>query len=643
MSENLALTALSSLLLLAGHFTRTFRFGFLLEGSLKSSRNRILWGLNISYVINYFFPFRFGEIVRIIFTTQRPSIKSISLTALFLFMERSHDLLVLCSTSIILFISLGNSAFFDVANSLFKILLSFLTGVLLLTYKKDAAKRSIYSISKRFEPILQTKFMDAVFISIFAWRRNVKRLMSLRYQLLTVAMWASYFGSLYVASQIFWIDDGRFDELYLYAYGVTTNFWQLDYLPGGNQQATYSRVLFATSAIIFVLLTATFMWGKVKASSRSWENYEEQRPVSFVNVTEQKNFLSTYFEGRNAHFCNSYLKLNGNSLIIRDSSGASTATTAVIQQGEKVLFRKYDGVDPQYLKSQSRKMRDLHELGYVEILKEHDLESFFAFDMPFKPELISLSQFSSYLTNENFKDLSYEILTKYESRIRNASIKSSNEVRCIEYEKTNKYLVSQMKKRTHLIPALVKHYSLPEGEIILNGNRLTPLSSLLEYIDGFDEFDLHIAGEPHLIVHGDLTPDNIVVDVKNPIDYYLIDPDPRIHYGSLLVDISKYLNFYLIGFAALEHIDLRRESESVFNVSQQELERFKIVKASILEHFQVNCSMAVFQRQLLNYELVHTLRVMAYQPRDKQIKILLRFLQEFSDNKELVSQTRRSY
>ena len=633
MSNSFTLVLLSTLLFSVGHTVRTIRFKMLLNNGLETTTVRLLWGLNLGYLINFFFPFRFGELIRLLVSARTISIQSISILFTFLVIERTFDLLVLLFLSLLLWASTDQKAFLESCTLLltpFVILSSFAIAIL---YAKKTVKRLIFNLASRFESSIQIKILDAAFNSILLAQRNMKILKNVKFHFATVFMWSSYLASLLCLANISMTKVGNFAKLWTVTFGISTNFWQLESDLDAVLSTGYKSAFFSTILLLgLVGIVVHILFSKYTVKTQSEENLF--RPLTFANGDQKLEFLKIYFLGDHTSFCRSYIKLNGDDLIIRDSSGASSATTAIVTNEDSVVYRKYDRYNPEVLQLQARKMLLHKEVGYVEIQKTHNLPGLFAYDMPYKPNVISLSDYRYFVKQDKFIHVSKSILQNHYQTSRNLIKKTPlDKVKNAESE-SRRYLVSRLKSRIKLIKEIANEFSLPgNSNLFCNGEVVMSVDEVINHLESFEERKLITSIDLSSLIHGDFSPENIVIDLLSHENYRLIDPDPKLEIGSVLVDFAKYVNFFLVGFSELTSMKVNRIDVNSFHISEDGIEIYEKLRDINFLFDEKDVNVNEVQRVLLYNQLIHTLRIMPYQSNHNRLKIYLRFFREFSKQK----------
>jgi hypothetical protein len=544
-------------------------------------------------------------------------------------LERIHDLISLIIISFGIFAIAPNQFMLHLIREFIIGLIILASIVSVIAYQKTYTKRLIVKVLAYFDSKIQITIMESLFLASRSLRRDLKKFRTKRFLLLTIGMWLFYLAATVILA-LYFIDDGNSLETWWGRLFSITNYSQESNIIGLTSLSTHYLIFFIL-IIIFLIIFALFVKNLEKTKFNETSMITAER-LTFVDEDARRSFYIDYFAEQDREFCESFFNVNIGHIVLKNLSGASGAKTAMIDTGHSQVYRKYQSKEGiQSLRAQVEKIQNSRSVRYANISEVHDLPGYYAYDMPLDAEFITLSEYQRYLSDNK---LSAEIARFIRMYLNEASqispeLYEAKDGQTARQSANSSYLLSRMKGRMATIDELVKFYELDEYEnLFVNDLPICSIRDLRQIVWAMQPADIQRNQQAISMLHGDFTPENIVVNLNDLENCYLIDPDPNIRVGDVLIDVSKFCNFFLHDFDRVESARFRIARQNEFSLDTSHLSRYRTIRHAILT-LGGTLSEADDLQKLRNLQLIHCFRVLPYQPTETRMKLLLYSLSEY--------------
>lgn len=590
--------------LILGHSIRVKRWNNLLPGRDDSTRSIQFTSLSLGYVVNFFVPFRLGEVVRAgVFSYLGK--QSFALSFASVIFERVFDLLV-WGAILIWFISSENPEY-NISESLFIIVgvvLFFVLCSLIGTNK--SIKKVLNSITGIFNDEISYSLrhffwcLNEVYI---CFRKNLNC-----YIINSALMWVSYLISYNLIAK----STGASPEILIYSLfdsPLNSTFKLL--------QNTFSSEMFA-SMTLFFLSPVLFIFAYYLIKNKySFEPVKVLRWFEFNNDTlpnkrdlfsteeQYKLFLARNFRNDVDLISEFYKRGMGNDVILyRIFHGGSDALTALISSDNSMYVRKFaSDLGTKKLQEQKKWLcKYSSELVLASVVRDHELNGNYIYDMPYSHTSIDFYEF----IHSASLDASWAHLVDVLNSVKNFHARMSTGV--AEDSMIESYLSTKMVDNFNKIKTLSPIFS-DTAQVVINGKKidLDEISNWINDPSRTQDFKFKEVS----IIHGDLTIENIIIDKNHENGWFIIDPNVGNFFESPLLDYAKLMQSLHLGYESLNrsincHFENGEIKVSIFRSSQY---------AAIYEKYKqwiINEFGQDFLKEVLLHEIIHYTRLVPY-------------------------------
>ena len=586
------------LIICLAHVIRVFRWELLIGTYEKPNGIRLTKSLALGYFLNYFLPFRVGDLARAVYAGRRmQNGRGFALATVIV--ERCLDVIVV-GVMFIAFaiIGIGNTAtdgtvnadglvgnaqsvdninMLDIlgTNSGYYIILGVgvLAGLLVVYALRKYIKRLIYLVCGLLNEKYEEKLLRFFWALIWGFKDIISRLPKVKLAVYTVLMWGLYLCS-YSAFSVFLEESGvsrsfrdvffsLFDQTSLLSSGLSNGF------SFGSETGWYALFLLVPS---IMLLFIAILWDRFvgyneprenlstnnDASVSTYRSAEHLNLIPQTNTDERRTFLKMYFAGEKKEYIENYLKINRNILVLRDYSAGSNATTILCTDGEQSFYRKYafqgvakklsDQID--WLKAHER------AIPVADIIREDISDGVCFYDMPYYSDAITLFEYTQAGEKEKAWEVIESVLGILEERLY-TNFKSVKDEKSVDVcqntgdggqgseadnsvARLEEYVAEKATKNLDRIlndrgiSELLKYES-----VIINGKEYSNLNKYVDLLIGEKLIEI-FKNDKISEIHGDLTIENIICKRDDP-DFYLIDPNTGNIFDSKFIDYAKLL------------------------------------------------------------------------------------------------------
>ena len=525
----------------AAHLIRVARWQLFIEIYEKPQKSSLMRALSAGYVLNYFLPYKLGDVVRAVLSG-RKMFSGLSLGFSSVIVERYLDIvtvgLIFICLSIVTGMEVWDSVRFYASAA---VLLLFFS---LAAYAaRGKLKKGIKKFAEIFNERIELGILKFAWTLIWNFKDIFQKIGRLRLIVYTIAMWCCYLLSYSFVGLTFRSGPNG-------TYSWIDVFLML-FTQSGLQSSTY-RVLFPDAggggdflswllrAYIFapLLLLAVFSF---LPSGKKPPKVERQRLnlLPHLNKTERRQFLELYFSNQKHDFIMNYLEINQNISIIRDYSAGSNAATMLCTDGSAMFFRKYAfSADGDKLYEQVQWLRAYSGLLPLSRVKDcKKTAAYCYYDMEYVNGAVSFFEYMHSAPVEKSWDVIVGVLESLEKSVYQIDAAKADPATL------HAYIEAKVSANLRKIRAAALFRELSQYDaVFINGVQYPNL----RYYEPFlrEECLLRIfRDDPCSVIHGDLTVENIICTdiLEERAKFYLIDPNTGNIHNSASMDLGKIL------------------------------------------------------------------------------------------------------
>lgn len=605
---------LSILIICLAHFFRVLQWELFVSTYEKPRKRSLLQALSFGYIVNYFLPFKIGDLVRAYIAGRKmKNGKGFALATVII--DRCLDIIVV-GVIFGIFSILGIGKNSDLSFRYYIMLaISLILFIALVYLFRNKVKILVRFVAGLFNPFIEERILRFSWALIWSFKDIFMRLSKIRLLIYNISMWILYILSYWFFGNflsrngmgIRWTD--IFISLFAKNSIVSSGFLI------SNNILWYSLYYLVPSIIL--IMVSLFIVDKEHTAD---EESDYLNLLPHINEDERRNFLELYFSGKKNEYIKDYLDMNRNILILRDYSAGSNATTILCTRGGNNFFRKYafdDDADKLYEQVLwLQKYQDTVPLP--DILKYEKTERTCYYDMPYNNNAIGLFSYAHsgpYEYAWAFMRNALECLegTLYVSNLRNA-----------DKQTISKYITDKVDKNIDKILKAKRLKNLMKYEdIVINGVSYKNLSYYLKYLS-LDNLQEVFKDDKYSDIHGDLTIENIICmrNQGGKDNFYIIDPNtgnihnsPNLDYAKLLQSIHGNYEFLMATTSVTldeNHIDF------TFIKSEAYAHLWKMLDTYMRENFTKERVKSIYY-----HEIIHWLRLLPYKIEKNGKRVLL--------------------
>lgn len=600
------LLLLAIIMMVIAHLLKVYRTKQFIKIYEKPDNKSLIQALSLGYIINFFVPFRIGDLFRSWYAGRKMQ-NGQSFSLAIVIIDRILDIFAV-SIIFVLFYLLGiqNNGIEKqiIFYTLFGLIL-FLIMLFGLKYNK-IIKISIKKIASIFNNNIELKILKFSWFMITSLKDLIKNLNKVKLVLITIIMWTMYLTS-YTLFAYFLKSIGKDISLIeIFTLLFSKNNLEVSTLNMSklNINSIYLIIYLVVPLIILIIISLLPIYKKQKAHEN--ENYLKLLP--HINPNDKLNFLEGYFSAKSREYFKNYIKINRDISIIQDFTAGSNATTMLCTDGVKTFFRKYSfGKDNEKLYEQVLWLKKhSKDLPLTDIINVKKGEGYCSYDMPYIKEAISCFNYVHSVPISKGWETIYNVLEELNNNLYKKSKKKNSEELLDNYidNKITKNL-NKIKNGSYIKPLLKYDY------LIINGIKYHNLTYFDKYLD--KEYLKKIFKKDECAeIHGDLTIENIIcITGKNKNNFYIIDPNTGNVHDSPNLDYAKLLQSLHGGYEFLmntKNIEIHNNQiDFLFTKSLIYDELFLKYKQYLYDKFDKNKVKSIFY-----HEIVHWLRLMPY-------------------------------
>ena len=575
-----AVLLVASVVQLAGHVLRAARTKVPIDNVRRGSLAGQFRHLSIGYLFNLVWPLRIGEVVRSYLVAKTLRI-SFLYTLLAVVLERLIDVVLVSVAFLVLMAVVGSTDFGVVpiaAVVALAVSLLLIASFAALVRENTVLMSAAWQATRWLNHDLENRARFKLWSVIFGFQRFFRQRRQLaRYGVYTLGSWACYVSAAALTVvTVFPSLAGR--EAFVataapagvvspaigngapgaYAESVrafTDGVSSLD----GAAVATFAAMSWVVLnvPVTLVAVVALFVnWAR--RTSAPLTGAELAPSDGYVNKLgrdqdisgSMTHFLDAYFQRQRLSQVMHRLEVNGNVSLVRFFKGGSNAVTLLATSGDGELFVK-KMVPPEYahrLKNQYDWLADRADhRELVTVLREQHAADHYAIDLEYRPSSVPLFEY----VHENAFDESAAKLSQvwsymYDRVYDLGGLEHRPDVRD---EYVSERFVMRVQAAADSHPALAQ--ALKGERIVVNGQELDNFDRVLSRIQGHETaWDDLATFRSSAQIHGDLTVDNILVDLPSR-DVLIIDPSDDNQLRGPVIDFARHMQSLLYGYEFL--------------------------------------------------------------------------------------------
>lgn len=576
----------------------------------KCNTRSLLQALSIGNILNFFVPYKLGDLVRAVISGRKMENRyGFSLATVIV--DRCLDIFVVGILFLIFYAISPSTATAATCTMYIGVAVILCIAVMLGWIFRKYVKKCIKCFASIFNEKLEFKWMKFFWALIFGFINVFKKISKKKLLLYTSAMWMLYIVSYFLFSKflnqqctmvINWID--------IFYMLFAKNSITVGNIKSISQSVdfVYSQIVWTSLYLIVPSLALLIMSFYVPAR----DDVVLDDCINLLphqNEKERLDFLEMYFSSEHSNYIQNYLKINQDILILRDYSAGSNATTMLCINNGVNFYRKYAmGVDGDKLYEQIlwlEKYKTLLPLCKIIEYKKEDQYCFY--DMVYSSDAVGMFEYAHSMPKESAWGILEKVLQTLEEKLYQVGRRAA------DIDTIKKYVMDKVDKNIKKIcEAKWIKGLLGYEEIIINGTSYKNLQYYLKYlnIDFLEEVFRH---DVYSAIHGDLTIENIICKRESEgIDnYYIIDPNtgnihdsPNLDYAKLLQSIHGGYEFLM----ATQNVEINENrinftftKSSAYNYLFNKLDNY------LLDNFGWNQSRSIYW-----HEVIHWLRLMPY-------------------------------
>jgi hypothetical protein len=575
-----ALLGLAAAAQLGGHVLRAARTKVPIDNVRRGSLAGQFRHLSIGYLVNLVWPLRIGEVVRSYLIAKTLRISWLY-TLMAVVLERLIDV-VLVSVAFLLVIAFfggpiaGILPFAAVAALVVSLVL--IGSFAALVRENATLMRLAWRMTAWLNTDLENRARFKLWSVIFGFQRFLRQRRQLaRYGVLTVASWACYVAAVAVTVAVVFPALSDRDAVITTAApaGVVSpsigngdpgsySDGIRDFITGSTGLSGSQALLFAAASWVVVNVPVTVV--AVVALFVNWAR-RTRDPVAgaelapgdrYVNKLgrdqdisgSMTHFLDAYFQRQHLSTVMHRLEVEGDVSLVRFFKGGSNAVTLLATNGSGELFVK-KMVPTEYahrLKNQHDWLAERADHDQlVTVLREGHAEDHYSIDLEYRPSSVPLHEYVHENPLADGRAKLAEVWDYMYSRVyRLGELEVLPELRD---DYVTERFVLRVRAAAESHPALAQ--ALKGDRIVVNGTELDNFDRILSRIQANpDAWEDLATFRTSSHIHGDLTVDNILVDL--PTDRVLvIDPSDDNQIRGPVIDFARHMQSLLHGYEFL--------------------------------------------------------------------------------------------
>lgn len=598
-------------LLISGHIFKNFRWKQIISAYEEVDNGNLLKIMAAGQGMNMVFPFRMGDLFRIIYLGEKYLKNGIVLALASVAADWFIDTVTVGAAFTALYmLRIHPDEVYDmaVAYGILSLIVFILTGIII--FKKKLVKKAVYKAAAVFNETIEQNLLLTTYTVIASIKKLFYKNKIVSLIFLTAVTWCCYFLS-YGLFALFLQQMGfefTLTRVFKVVFSMPGTSLLLECIKGENGLGW--TVWFFIYLLLPLCIIGSWAAARQCFAGRQTMKYKHRSILPQLKPSQRLAFLSIYFNNDESGYFDSYLAINKDVSVLEDYSAGSNATTILCMDGEGMFFRKYAfGEDGDKLWKQQEWLEKYNNtLPLARVIHRKKTDQYACYDMEYSNESMGFFRFiHASSAFESWKILE-EVLSCLEHKlysINNHSCRIDELMLYIETKVENNIKICEQWAKSEI-------NGLWEWEkVYINGvpyNNLNYYTALLSKNNLVSVFKNDTYGE----IHGDLTIENIVCrHGRHDRGWYLIDPNNGGIHETPYLDLAKLLQSlhgryeFLMMVDSVEitnnHIEFLHTCSAAY---EQLYKRYK----KYLENKYSNHAL----KSIYYHEVVHWLRLMPY-------------------------------
>lgn len=606
------------LFIVVGHLLKTLRWKSIADVYEKTDFANLGFSLSMGYLVNFFIPFRIGDLARS-YLAGRKMKNGVSFALATVIWDRFLDVIAVGLIFMAMYLFPVNNPI--VSDSAFFYLMMGIGLCVLALFaftNSGLIKKIIKKISWIFNEKIELTILFFFWSLISSFKEILYRVNKLRLLLISLGMWGCYLCSYALLASFVgkFVPDYKFLDVFLLLFARenfdSSSAEQAGGLTGGLV-GEFSQMQLIMAAYLLITIVAVMLIARIlrKSVSHMSETEDVRYLLPQIESKDRLQFLVNYFEGSARDYMGAYLNMNRNIQIVRDYSAGSKATTMLCMDDKRMFFRKYImGKDSVRLKNQIDWIcRYQDTLPLPEVYQEEYKEDESCFyDMAYNASAVDFFSFiHSNPFEKSWSILKTAIDTLTEKLYNQTGMESS--VSALE-----EYVDKKVLRNIDTIKKAREIQNIAEyDEIVINGKKYRNLSKLESYFGKEALMEL-FADDPWSCIHGDLTIENIIAtDNKDqyPLGFYYIDPNTENDFSSYFLDYAKLLQSLHGKYEFFMNVQAVQVSGNQIQMMLNPSVNYDALYEKFATYLKENLSEKQV-KSIFYHEVIHWLRLMPY-------------------------------
>lgn len=607
--------------LCAGHFLKAYRWSMFIKPYEKPDYNLLLQSLSLGYIVNFFVPFRIGDLARA-WNSGRKMKNGVSFSLATIIVDRFLDV-VFVGIIFILFYFVG----FKTGTVISSIALYSVISIILVIAASIAIKYNKYLkiAVKKFAGIfndkIELKILKLCWFSISCFKDLFNKLEKIKLYGFSILMWIMYITSYSLFAltlQNFGSQMGLIDIFMLLFSKANLDIVSIQSNPLISSYFWIIAVYIVSPLVIMIIVSLTIKKSKKTSAPKKEETYLQLLP--HVNQEDRLLFLEGYFSAKSKEYFDNYLKINRDICILQDYSAGSNATTMLCTDDKTMFFRKYSfGDDANKLYEQIKWLKEHKNcLKLTPVLNVKYGSGYCCYDMPYDKSAVGSFNYVHSTPIKQSWPLLEKVLNDISKNLYTKNVRNSDEEHIQKYINIKVIKNLNIIKEDRTIRPILKY-----DNIYINGKKYKNLKFFEKYLTYDYLYDI-FKNDYYSDLHGDLTIENIIC-VQNhhgKDGYYIIDPNTGNVHDSPFLDYSKLLQSLHGGYEFLmrtKNVDVYNNYINFLNTKSAVYDQlYANYKKYLEKHFSKEQVKSIFF-----HEIVHWLRLMPYKLRKDNDRAML--------------------
>lgn len=600
--------AASVFLICVAHLIRIARWRLFIDVYEKPHDKNLFQALAAGYLVNYFIPFKLGDVVRAWIAGKRMrSGKALGFSTVIV--DRYLDIVFV--GIIFIFLSLEEAGGADMRQTArFYVwwMLSLLVLMTAIYLFRGMIKKGIRAAAGIFSKNIETAILSFAWALIWNFKDIFLKINKIKLVCTTVGMWFLYFASYFFYAKYLtfcgdrttWVD--MFVTLFTQN-GVRTSTGMAT-IPLTARPVMMAVYMLFPLSVLFVLSLISKAPATEESGSPVYLNL-----FPHLDAVERLQFLESYFSDSNKEYIANYLKVNQEISIIRDYSAGSNATTMLCIDDDRTFYRKYAfGMDGEKLHEQILWIQENRDRIFLpEIIRQEKTDLYCYYDMAYSSNSVGLFEYVHSMPVEQGWEMIRRVLELLEHSIYKIGVRPADK------ETIHRYIDGKVKKNLEYIRNAKRFRNLRQYKTVyINGAAYANLPAYEKFLRE-DYLQKVFQRDTYAVIHGDLTIENIICtrDAMGKDDFYIIDPNtgnihnsPNLDYGKLLQSIHGGYEFLM----TTKNVAIEENRINfLFTKSSVYTELHALLRAYMQRHFDREQIKSIYF-----HEVIHWLRLMPY-------------------------------